>query len=210
MAATLTAGGITFSNSTTTTTNLIPTGALICSAFSTAPSGFFYCNGQAVSRTTYSVLFGRIGTTFGVGDGSTTFNVPDFRGEFIRGWDDARGVDSGRTFGSFQATSYLNHGHNVTAESADHNHDCNTYNVSADHSHYYEPDNDGNRAVTAGGGTCNQGDTVTGTTGIQAGQYHFHGFGTYNVSADHGHNIISDGTVESRPRNYALSYFIKF
>ncbi len=69
----------------------------------TAPTGWLKANGAAVSRTTYATLFARIGTTAGVGDGSTTFNLPDFRGEFIRGWDDSRGVDSGRVFGSAQS-----------------------------------------------------------------------------------------------------------
>ena len=72
-------------------------------AMSTAPTGFLKANGAAVSRSTYSALFTAIGTTFGVGDGSTTFNLPDLRGEFIRGWDDGRGVDTGRAFGSAQA-----------------------------------------------------------------------------------------------------------
>jgi phage-related tail fiber protein len=68
----------------------------------TAPTGWLKANGAAVSRTTYAALFSAIGTTFGVGDGSTTFNLPDLRGEFMRGWDDGRGVDSGRAFGSAQ------------------------------------------------------------------------------------------------------------
>ncbi len=58
------------------------------------PAGFLACNGAAVSRTAYARLFSRISTTFGVGDGSTTFNLPDLRGEFIRGWDSGRGVDT--------------------------------------------------------------------------------------------------------------------
>jgi phage-related tail fiber protein len=56
-------------------------------------------------------LFAAIGTTFGVGDGSTTFNVPDLRGEFIRGWDDGRGVDTSRAFGSTQAEMIGPHNH---------------------------------------------------------------------------------------------------
>ena len=71
-------------------------------AMGTAPDGFLKANGAAVSRTTFSALFDAIGTTFGAGDGSTTFNLPDMRGEFPRGWDDGRGVDSGRNFGSAQ------------------------------------------------------------------------------------------------------------
>lgn len=71
-------------------------------ARNTAPPGWLKANGAAVSRTTYAALYAAIGTTYGVGNGSTTFNLPDLRGEFIRGWDDSRGVDSGRAFGSNQ------------------------------------------------------------------------------------------------------------
>lgn len=74
-------------------------------ARNTAPTGFLKANGAAVSRTTYAALFAAIGTTFGAGDGSTTFNLPDLRGEFLRGFDDGRGIDSGRVFGSRQAGS---------------------------------------------------------------------------------------------------------
>ena len=76
-----------------------------------APTGWLKCNGAAISRATYASLFTAIGTTFGSGDGSTTFNVPDLRGEFIRGWDDGRGVDSGRSFGSYQADEFKSHTH---------------------------------------------------------------------------------------------------
>lgn len=62
-----------------------PIGSIIPFGGTTAPSGFLLCQGQAVSRTTYAELFAVIGTSFGSGDGSTTFNVPDLRGEFIRG-----------------------------------------------------------------------------------------------------------------------------
>lgn len=61
---------------------VIPTGAVVPYAGSSAPEGYFLCNGQAVNRTTYSDLFNIIGTTYGVGDGSTTFNVPDLRSRF--------------------------------------------------------------------------------------------------------------------------------
>lgn len=77
-------------------------GAIQFYAMSTAPSGWLKANGAAVSRTTYAGLFAAIGTVFGVGDGATTFNLPDLRGEFLRGWDDARGIDAGRAFGSWQ------------------------------------------------------------------------------------------------------------
>lgn len=88
-----------------------PPGSVIWYAANAAPTGYLKANGAAVSRSTYAALFSAIGTTFGVGDGSTTFNLPDLRGEFIRGWDDGRGVDSGRTFGSAQAQAIQSHTH---------------------------------------------------------------------------------------------------
>jgi len=97
----------------------IPTGQVIHVASSTAPTGYLKCNGAAISRTTYAALFTAISTVFGAGNGSTTFNVPDLRGEFIRGWDDARGIDSGRTFGSFQAQQFQSHTHSVCNTASD-------------------------------------------------------------------------------------------
>ena len=82
-------------------------------AMSSAPSGWIKANGAAVARTSYVDLFAAIGTTFGAGNGSTTFNVPDLRGEFPRGWDDGRGADSGRTFGAFQDHAIQMHSHTV-------------------------------------------------------------------------------------------------
>ena len=82
-------------------------------AMNTPPSGYLKANGAAISRSTYSALFAAIGTTFGAGNGSTTFNVPDLRGEFIRGWADDRAVDTGRTFGSAQGESFASHSHST-------------------------------------------------------------------------------------------------
>ena len=81
-----------------------------------APAGWLKANGAAVSRTTYAALFAAIGTTFGTGDGSTTFNLPDLRGEFLRSWDDGRGVDAGRAFGTRQADELKAHKHTLTNE----------------------------------------------------------------------------------------------
>jgi len=83
---------------------IVPAGTVIPYGSTSAPYGYIKCNGAAISRTVYADLFAAIGTNFGGGDGSTTFNVPDLRGEFIRGWDDGRGIDSGRSFASFQSS----------------------------------------------------------------------------------------------------------
>lgn len=89
------------------------TGQVAMFAMSTAPTGWLKANGALVSRTTYAALFAAIGTTHGIGDGSTTFALPDARGEFLRGWDDSRGVDAGRVFGSAQAGQMPSHTHSV-------------------------------------------------------------------------------------------------
>ena len=84
-----------------------PAGTVIFYGANSAPTGYLKANGAAVSRSTYADLFTAIGTTFGVGNGSTTFNVPDMRGYFARGWADDGSIDSGRTFGTTQeATSF--------------------------------------------------------------------------------------------------------
>ena len=67
------------------TNNMMPTSTIIQNVSATVPSGFLYCDGQAVSRTTYARLFASIGTTFGIGNGTTTFNVPNFKGAYLRG-----------------------------------------------------------------------------------------------------------------------------
>jgi hypothetical protein len=68
------------------TFNMMPTATIIQNVSATVPSGFLYCNGQAVNRTgVYARLFASIGTTFGPGNGTTTFNVPNFLGAFLRG-----------------------------------------------------------------------------------------------------------------------------
>lgn len=83
------------------------------SACTTVPNGWLECNGSAVSRTAYASLYSAIGVTYGSGDGSTTFNLPDLRGEFVRGWDHGRGVDSGRAFGSTQTDQMQGHLHQL-------------------------------------------------------------------------------------------------
>lgn len=87
------------------------TGAVAMFACKTPPAGWLKGNGAAVSRATYARLFSVIGTTFGAGDGSTTFNLPELRAEFPRGWDDGRGIDASRVFGSVQAQALSSHQH---------------------------------------------------------------------------------------------------
>lgn len=88
-----------------------PAGKISHFAMSAAPAGWLKCNGAAVSRTAYAALFAAIGTTYGNGDGATTFNLPELRGEFVRSLDDGRGVDTGRAIGSWQVDIFASHNH---------------------------------------------------------------------------------------------------
>ena len=74
----------------------VPVGSVITFAGSTAPSGWMLCYGQAVSRSDYSALYNALGTTYGIGDGSTTFNIPDLRGRVAAGKDDMGGSAASR------------------------------------------------------------------------------------------------------------------
>ena len=82
-----------------------PTGAILPFGGVSAPTGYLLCDGSAVNRDTYSDLFAIIGTRYGAGNGVNTFNVPDTRGEFLRGNDNGKGVDAGRVLGSSQNRS---------------------------------------------------------------------------------------------------------
>lgn len=88
--------------------NATPAGTIMYFARDWAPTGWLKANGAAVSRTAYAGLFAVLGTYYGSGDGSTTFNLPDLRGEFIRSYDDRRGVDPGRRNGSWQGDAIRN------------------------------------------------------------------------------------------------------
>lgn len=104
---------ITFSDATTQATAFNGSGMVAFFAMQTAPSGWLAADGTAVSRTTYAALFAAIGTTFGTGDGSTTFNLPNMGGQFPRGWISGQSTDSGRTFGSTQADAFKSHQHTL-------------------------------------------------------------------------------------------------
>ena len=89
--------GIRYSSNGGLESAAIIAGVIVPYAGNTAPVGWLLCDGSAVSRTTYSVLFDVIGTTYGSGDGSTTFNLPDLRGAFPVGADSV--IDVGDTGG---------------------------------------------------------------------------------------------------------------
>jgi microcystin-dependent protein len=118
-------------------------------AMNSAPSGFLKCAGQAVLRSTYAKLFAAIGTTYGAGDGSTTFNLPDLRGEFVRCFDGGRAVDSGRVLGSAQGQSIQAHTHTI----------ANAFNAGRAEPYNGGDGNDFN--MNSGGSTGSTGDSET-------------------------------------------------
>lgn len=89
----------------------LPVGSVAYFAGNQVPSGWLICNGAQISTTGYAKLFEAIGYTYG-GQGNF-FRLPDLRGEFLRGWDDGRGVDANRAFGSSQASQVQHHKHVV-------------------------------------------------------------------------------------------------
>ncbi len=154
-------------------------GAVMAFAMTGPPEGWLACNGQAVSRETHQRLYKKIGTQFGAGNGSTTFNVPDIRGEFVRGWDGgpggSRGADpdrngrrtrtghTGNYLGSYQGHMFRHHGHNINTRQDD-------WNVSGGSGPSWGADNGPYRAY---------------------------------------HGVAGNGGNETRPRNIALLYCIK-
>jgi microcystin-dependent protein len=86
---------------------LLPTAVVLPYAALVAPTGWLLCYGQAVSRVTYALLFAAIGTTFGVGDGATTFNLPDLRGVTLVGKTNMGGSDRGNLTGGGTLGAYL-------------------------------------------------------------------------------------------------------
>lgn len=161
----------------------VPTGAVEYFAMATAPTGWLAADGSAVSRTTYADLFAAIGTTFGAGDGSTTFNLPDLRGEFVRGYDNGRGVDSGRVFGSAQNDAMQEFKVAMSVIS--------TGEVSPNHT---------NVTSTA---MCNGSDITVYIPVGPAGSYEFRPFARDNS------NTIRQA-AETRPRNVALLACVKY
>jgi microcystin-dependent protein len=112
---------------------VVPAGIILpfAGAAGSTPSGYLFCNGAEVSRTTYAALFAVIGTAHGSGDGSTTFRIPDLRGRFIRGTDTGVGRDpdassrtamntggnTGDAVGTVQGSAFAGHTHTLTANS---------------------------------------------------------------------------------------------
>ena len=185
------------------TPDSVPTGCVFCRAAASVPAGYLECNGAAVSRSTYSGLFSVIGTTYGSGNGSSTFNLPDLRGEFVRGFDHGRGVDSGRSINNPQGSANQSHNHSygnngITVSGANHNHSIRKINLQPSIA---------NVAITLGSGQSYQIGYATNDGG-NTNQAVLNS-GNLSMSGSVGITINNTGTNESRPRNVAMMYIIR-
>jgi microcystin-dependent protein len=187
----------------------VPSGSVFTHASTTLPSGYLECNGAAVSRSTYAALFSAISTTWGSGDGSSTFNVPDLRGEFVRGFDNSRGVDSGRSFASSQGSQYQQHNHSASATSSvsdpGHRHKGQSQTASgsvADGLSVWVND----RAIGNYGSGSGSGGGPLGTRDFLTSE-------TTGVSVSTSVTVNNAGgtgnSSETRPRNISMIYIIK-
>jgi microcystin-dependent protein len=151
----------------------MPAGMLTPFAGAAAPSGWLLCDGSAISRATYSDLFTAIGTAYGVGDGSTTFNLPDMQGNLPRGKDsdslgDTGGSDTANLAHTHTYTDIVNHTHTFTTNAGGtHTHALDRGNGTLDTGNYVA-------SATSSTGTTNSTEsdgshTHTGTTNNPGG-----------------------------------------
>jgi microcystin-dependent protein len=169
----------------------VPAGSIVMYAANSPPSGWLECNGASINRTTYAALFAAIGTTFGSVSG-TVFNVPDLRGHFVRGWDNSRGVDSARAFGSSQSNQVGPHTHTATSSGSTSSDGSHTHTLPYSESAFF------NSLPVF------ETTTSTGTTAASTGSSGAH---THTLSIST--TVNSNGGTESRPINTALMYIIK-
>tara|TARA_R100000231_G_scaffold16138_1_gene17049 strand:- start:280 stop:1419 length:1140 start_codon:yes stop_codon:yes gene_type:complete len=181
--------------------NGVPTGSVFCMAVVSVPTGYLECNGAAVSRTTYSALFAIIGVNYGSGNGSSTFNLPDLRGEFVRGVDRGRGVDSGRNVATSQGSQNASHNHSVSITTST----TSLTGTITKISETYASGGGGATGVFTKGSSAQAGNTPSRVDSSPAG--------SVSIDASHNHsvsgNTANQGGNESRPRNIAMMYIIK-
>ena len=171
----------------------VPVGTILAHAANTPPTGFLECNGSNISRSTYATLFSAISTTFGVGDGSSTFALPDLRGQFIRGWANTGSTDASRVFGSTQTDQNKNHTHTTDSTS-----------LTGGIRKISEGFGAGGSATGVFTKTQDGTNSITGSSSTSAvGGVDFDGTHTHTISS-------SGGGTEARPTNLALMYIIKF
>lgn len=179
---------------------LVPPGSIQAYGAETPPSGWLVCDGSAVSRTTYATLYAIIGTSFGYGDNSTTFNLPDLRGRFLRGHADGQAMDPDRAARTAMATGGAT-GDNVGSVQG-HAFQTHTH-VQNSHGHSYTKgavDGSGSSSTVMG---ANYGGTPTSYSGAITAA-----IATNQNAAASGTNSQTS-TSETRPVNASVTFLIK-
>ena len=185
--------------------SIMPTGAMLEYGGSAAPTGWLLCNGSAVSRTTYADLFAVLGTAYGVGDGSTTFNLPDRRGKFGVGVDGT--YTRGSTGGSTTTSSAGSHDHTgsagsttlTTSQIPSHTH-TGTTSSNGDHSHY--PLGSSPSSGSFGSSVNNiASDLAYNIVSASTANTSF----TTNTTGAHTHTFTSDSTGGGTGHNHSIS-----
>jgi len=159
----------------------VPVGTILLSARPSIPSGFLVCQGQAISRVTYATLYGVIGNYYGAGDGSTTFNLPDFRN---------RSPEGAGNFGEYLTKQHIHTA--STGGAGGHNHDLNINHTDTSHQHPY---------VAGTFGTIWTGGIVGGNV------THGHG-GNTSWNNDHTHTVSIANTITGY--TVTCHFFIRF
>lgn len=188
-------------------------GTIFFVADDAAPEGSLICDGRLLSRTTYADLFAKLGTTYGAGDGSTTFQLPDYRGEFLRGWDGGRGVDADRVRGSFQTDQNKTHTHTGTTSSDSHTHTHTGTTSSDSHTHTWSgttsSDSHTHTATAAksggmvGGSSSGSGGVNTSATITTSSYAHTHTVSGTTSSNAHTHTV--SGTTNSNSHSHTFT-----
>ena len=190
-----------------TTVQGVPTGSVFCMAVATIPSGYRECNGDAVSRTTFAALFAVIGTQYGTGNGSTTFNLPDLRGEFVRGFDNGRGVDSGRSINDPQSSANKSHNHTATTAISDPGHFHQSFRSGNAGERQHNSNLNSSNFPSSGTGAGNKNEAYNIVA--QSGEANVGRTSSENTGVNASTTTENDGSTESRPRNIAMMYIIK-
>jgi len=187
----------TYTGSTWESVGGVPAGSVVSFAHTTPPSGWLECNGEAISRSNFATLFAAIATTWGAGDGSSTFALPDLRGEFVRGWDHSKGTDSGRNMNATVQTDQ-NKSHNHSASISDPGHTHQGRGLTLNNIF-------GGVAVTLGSGQSY-------TVGYRNDNVNFSNANTSNTTGISLSGGVTDnqGGTEVRVRNIAMMYIIKY
>jgi microcystin-dependent protein len=195
---------------------MVPTGSTQMFAGLTAPRGWLIADGRAVSRTTYAALFAVIGTTYGAGDGTTTFNLPNMCGVVVRGVDRGRNLDPARVQGSYQGDLFASHNHTATSsiqESGSHQHSVTgTTDGSGEHTHNYISATAFVTQVQGQGGYNLYHPIVQQT--VASGLHQHNVNGTTSQSGQHSHTatvaVQAIGGAETRMKNIAMLGIIKY